>query len=189
MPNLLVIGLGNPGQEYANSRHNMGFMVVDELSERLRIQFKPGKGDFWFAHAVRGDEVTTLVKPVTYMNRSGIAAVEALEHFAVEAKDVVIVLDDFALPLGTLRIRPGGSDGGHNGLASIIYHLQSDEIARVRCGIRKEVMPPKGMTAEFVLDPFESDEQVQVRVMVERAADAIGEIQRSGLERAMGMFN
>jgi len=189
VPTLLVIGLGNPGQEYANSRHNLGFMVADELSRKLRIQFRPGRGDFWFARAVNNEMATVLVKPVTYMNRSGTAVVEALDQFAARPEDVIVVLDDFALPLGTLRIRPSGSDGGHNGLASVIYHLLTDEVVRVRCGIRREVMPPKESSADFVLAPFEPDEEVLVRPMVERAADAVLEVQRSGLERAMGIYN
>ena len=189
MGSTLVVGLGNPGPEYAGTRHNVGFMVADELSRRLNLRFTPGKGEFWFAVDGRGDERMLVVKPVTYMNRSGSAVVEALEQFCLSAAEVVVVVDDFALPLGTLRLRPGGSDGGHNGLASIIYSLQTDEFPRIRCGIRKEVMPPKELTADFVLSPFEPDERGAVEAMVGRAADAVQEIQRSGLERAMGIFN
>jgi len=185
----LIVGLGNPGPVYAGTRHNVGFMVVDVLANRLHLQFRPGRGDFWYAGVARGEEVMTLVKPVTYMNRSGEAVVDALEQFGFPVSDLVVVVDDFALPLGTLRLRPGGSDGGHNGLASIIYRLQSDQFPRIRCGIRTEVLPPKDQTADFVLSPFALEERSTVEAMIARAADAAQDIQRSGLERAMGLFN
>jgi len=181
--------LGNPGPEYAGTRHNAGFMVVDELCRRSGIRLRPGKGDFWYTSIGSADDVMVLVEPVTYMNRSGNAVSEALEQFALSLSDLVVIVDDFALPLGTLRLRPGGSDGGHNGLASIIYTLQAEQFARVRCGIRKEIMPPKEMTVEFVLSPFDQDEQAIVGSMIGRAADAVQEMQRSGLEHAMGLFN
>jgi peptidyl-tRNA hydrolase, PTH1 family len=185
----LIVGLGNPGAEYAGTRHNTGFMVVDLLAQRHRLQFRPARGDYWYATLARGDDVMTLVKPVTYMNRSGSAVIQALEQFGFSVGDLVVVVDDFALPLGVLRLRPGGSDGGHNGLASIIYSLQDDQFARIRCGIRQDVMPPKDQTAQFVLAPFDPAEHSAVAAMIDRAADAAQEIQRSGLERAMGLFN
>ena len=164
-------------------------MVVDELCRRLGVRLRPGRGDFWYAAAGEEDGAIVLVEPVTYMNGSGTAVLEAVQQFALPLSDVVVVVDDFALPLGTLRIRPGGSDGGHNGLASIIYNLQSDQFARVRCGIRKESMPPKELAADFVLSPFDPEEMAAVTSMTGRAADAVEEIHRSGLERAMGLFN
>jgi PTH1 family peptidyl-tRNA hydrolase len=185
----IVVGLGNPGAEYVRTRHNAGFMVVDELCRRLGVLLKPGRGDFWYATAGVGDGAIVLLEPVTYMNGSGAAVSDALRQFSLPLSDVVVIVDDFALPLGMLRIRPGGSDGGHNGLASVIYHLQSDQFARVRCGIRKEMMPPKDLAADFVLSPFDPDELDAVMSMTGRAADAVEEIHRSGLERAMGLFN
>lgn len=189
MGSLLVVGLGNPGPEYAGTRHNAGFMVVNELCRRSGVRLSPGKGEFWYAAAGHDDDVMILVEPVTYMNRSGNAVSEALAQFALSPSELVVVVDDFALPLGVLRLRPGGSDGGHNGLASVIYTLQADQFARVRCGIRKESMPPKDGAAAFVLSPFDVEEQSVAAMMVGRAADAVQEIQRSGLERAMGLFN
>ncbi len=189
MGSLLVVGLGNRGAEYAGTRHNAGFMVVEELCRRSGVRLSPGRGEFWSASAWHEDDAMVLVAPVTYMNRSGNAVSEALEQFSFSLSELVVIVDDLALPLGTIRLRPGGSDGGHNGLASIIYALQADQFSRVRCGIRKEVMPPKEMTADFVLSPFDAEELAIVRAMVGRAADAVQEIQRSGLERAMGIFN
>jgi peptidyl-tRNA hydrolase, PTH1 family len=186
---ILVVGLGNPGSEYAGTRHNAGFMVVEELARRARVRFRPGKGDFWYAPTSSSEGDVILVEPATYMNQSGTAVVEALDQFALTVSDMIVVVDDFALPLGSLRIRPGGTDGGHNGLASTIYQLSTEEFARLRCGIRKEVMPPKELTAEFVLTQFDVAERPTVETMVGRAADAIQELQRSGIERAMALFN
>jgi peptidyl-tRNA hydrolase, PTH1 family len=186
---LLVVGLGNPGPEYAGTRHNAGFMVVNELCRRSGVRLGPGKGGFWYASAGHGDNAMVLLAPVTYMNRSGEAVSEALTLFGRSREDLVVIVDDFALPLGMLRLRPGGSDGGHNGLASIVYALQTDQFARIRCGIRQEVAPLKEMAAAFVLSPFDAGEMAIVESMIGRAADAVQEIQRSGLERAMGLFN
>ncbi len=185
----LVVGLGNPGTEYAGTRHNAGFMVVEALARRAGVRLRPGRGEFWYAVAGREDETLFLMVPVTYMNQSGTAVVQALEHFGLPVSALVVVVDDFALPLGTLRIRTGGTDGGHNGLASVIYHLASDQFVRLRCGIRREVMPPKDLTAEFVLSRFDVAEGPVVEEMVGRAADAVQEIRRSGPERAMALYN
>jgi PTH1 family peptidyl-tRNA hydrolase len=185
----LVVGLGNPGTQYAGTRHNAGFMVVEALARRAGARFRPGRGEFWYAAAGQEDETLFLMEPVTYMNRSGTAVVQALEHFGLPVSALVVVVDDFALPLGALRIRTGGTDGGHNGLASVIYHLASDQFVRLRCGIRREVMPPKELTAEFVLSRFDVAEGPVVEEMVGRAADAVQEVQRSGAERAMALYN
>lgn len=189
MAPILVVGLGNPGAEYAGTRHNTGFMVVDELSRRANARLRPGQGDFWYARTGHGENAMLLLKPVTFMNQSGSAVLEALQLFALPVAALVVVVDDLALPLGALRLRPGGSDGGHNGLASVIYHLQADQFARVRCGIRREILPPKHETADFVLSPFDAGELPAVEEMIKRAADAVQEIQRSGMERAMGLCN
>ncbi len=185
MDPVIVVGLGNPGSEYEGTRHNIGFEVVDELTRRFKTSLKSGRGEYLFAS--RREFV--LVKPLTYMNNSGTAVVEALERFESSISSLIIVADDFALPLGTIRIRTKGSDGGHNGLASIIYQLNSNEFARVRCGIQKEVMPPKHRMAEFVLSPFEPEERDKVKEMVVQAADAAVECAVSGIARAMTRFN
>ena len=189
MATTLVVGLGNPGTQYAGTRHNVGFMVVEALARRAGVRFRPGRGEFWYAASGREGESLFLMEPVTYMNRSGTAVVQALEHFALPVSALVVVVDDFALPLGTIRIRTGGTDGGHNGLASVIYQLANDQFVRLRCGIRRELMPPKELTAEFVLARFDVAEGPVVEEMVGRSAAAVQEIQRSGPERAMALYN
>ena len=189
MDPLIVVGLGNPGSEYEETRHNIGFRVLDELSGRIRKHLRPGTYDCLWASSHVGDTELVLVKPLTYMNNSGIAVRDVLGHFSVSHEHLVVIVDDFALPLGALRIRTKGSDGGHNGLYSIIYHLGSDEFARIRCGIQRPVMPPKSMMADFVLSPFLPEERDAVNDMTRRAADAVLEIPGSGIARTMSRFN
>ena len=189
MESIVVVGLGNPGEEYHNTRHNVGFLVIDELCRRFKKNLKSGEGDYLLAHARIGDRAAILVKPLTYMNNTGIAVAEVLERFNTPQQHALVVADDFALPLGTLRIRTKGSDGGHNGLYSVIYHLNTNKFPRVRCGIKKDVMPPKTEMADFVLSPFEDDEHERVKDMVGRAADAVTEFATSGIARTMNRFN
>jgi PTH1 family peptidyl-tRNA hydrolase len=186
---VLIVGLGNPGTEYAETRHNVGFMVLDELSAKLKAPFKAGKGNYLAALSHTGRRRVVLLKPLTYMNNSGMAVSEALEHFDVRLEEMAIICDDFALPLGVLRIRQKGSDGGHNGLYSIIYQLNSIEFTRIRCGIRKETMLLKSPMAEFVLSRFDPEEIKPVQAMVGRAAQAALEFAEHGIARTMNKFN
>lgn len=189
MDTCLIVGLGNPGREYEGTRHNLGFDVADLCALKLRCSWKPGKGDYLIAAPSGGQGLLTVAKPMTYMNNSGQAVVELLERHPVSPNRLLVVVDDLALPLGSIRMRPRGSDGGHNGLRSIIYHLGSDEFPRLRCGIRREATPSGESSAEFVLSRFEPDERDTVTDMVERAAGACVEFAEAGLERAMNRFN
>jgi peptidyl-tRNA hydrolase, PTH1 family len=187
---MLVVGLGNPGTRYEGTRHNVGFEVADALAETCRSDFQAGKGDYVLARTRWADVPVVIVKPMTYMNDSGDAVRDALEHLAVPPERCLVVCDDFQLPLGTLRLRERGSDGGHNGLYSIIYQLQSEEFPRLRCGIASAHMPSdKSEMAAFVLSPFEPDEQAMVRVMIERARDACTSVLTRGIVPAMNEFN
>jgi peptidyl-tRNA hydrolase, PTH1 family len=186
---MLVLCLGNPGPRYLATRHNAGFMVADELARRDGAGFVPGRGDYWQADIRTGDRMLTLVKPVTFMNGSGQAAAQALEQVGADTERLLVVLDDIALPLGSLRIRASGSDGGHNGLRSVIASLGTEAIARLRCGIRPEAPPAGDALAGFVLSPFAPEERDAVRSMIVRAADAVSEAATSGLQRAMARFN
>jgi PTH1 family peptidyl-tRNA hydrolase len=184
------IGLGNPGSEYSGTRHNLGFAIIDELSERLRTPLREGEGDYLIASTRRGESELLLVKPLTYMNNSGFAVVEIKERFHLPLDRLLVVSDDFQLPLGRLRLRMKGSDGGHNGLHSVIYHLQSDEFARLRCGIASERMPArKTLMADFVLEPFAPDERPTVNQMIRRAADACLCVVDKGFAAAMNMYH
>jgi len=156
----LITGLGNQGNKYASTRHNAGFIALDNLALKLGIVFRPGRGDFYLASGKYKGEEFFLLKPTTYMNNSGIAVVQFFEsYFALEAdKDLLVVHDDFNIPLGTLRLRQKGSDGGHNGIASIMYHLNSDEFSRMRIGIGCNDIFKKDEFVDFVLSDFQPNE-------------------------------
>ena len=183
-----VVGLGNPGERYRRTRHNVGFMVVDALVARAG----GGKGHEEALAQVAGarlfgEEPLLLAKPLTFMNRSGAAVDRLLADHAGTPQDLLVVVDDVALELGRLRVRERGSHGGHNGLRSIIEALGSEEFARVRVGIRKGDVA--GDLAEYVLDAFPAEDVLVVREAVERAADAVECVLREGTVVAMNRFN
>jgi PTH1 family peptidyl-tRNA hydrolase len=185
-----VIGLGNPERRYIGTRHNIGFEVVDRLAQELRMQFKPGRGEFHIAQGSFREHSLVLVKPLTFMNESGIAVAEIREQFGARNEDLLVVCDDFQLPLGQLRLRLRGSDGGHNGLYSIIYHLQSEEFPRLRCGIASSTMPSdKNQMADFVLARFAAEELAIVNEMIPQAKDACLYALTDGITKAMNVFN
>ncbi len=183
MDTIAIVGLGNPGSQYQETRHNVGFMVVSELCRRFRTSLRPGKGEYLVTRTNLEGVDVHLVAPMTFMNNSGVAVAEILDRYHLTFRELLVVVDDFALPLGLLRFRMKGSDGGHNGLASIIYTLNSDEFPRLRCGIGNAAMPQETDMAPFVLSPFGQDEIPQVNDMVKRAADACIEFARTGHAR------
>jgi PTH1 family peptidyl-tRNA hydrolase len=164
-------------------------MVADELARRAGAGFTPGRGEYWTSEIVLAGRAVTLVKPVTFMNNSGLAARQVLEACGLTAEALLVVLDDVALPLGALRVRASGSDGGHNGLGSVIATLGTERIARLRCGIRPEIPPPAESLADFVLSPFAPGELEAAQSMIVRAADAVSEAATSDIQRTMARFN
>ena len=186
----LIVGLGNPGTEYHWTRHNVGFLVADQLAAIARTPFQAGKGEYWLAQCSLKNVGFTVLKPVTTMNNSGIAVFEYIEQHNIALEHLLIVCDDFQLPLGTIRLRKNGSDGGHNGLGSIIYHVQSDQFARLRCGIGSASMPQERTAKkDFVLDVFPASEWNVVGTMVERARDACLSFMMDGVDQAMNRYN
>jgi len=186
-----LFGLGNPGSEYDGTRHNIGFSIVDALCEEFSIRLRPGKGDYLVGTAsYRGTECC-LVKPLTYMNNSGIAVQDVVGRQRLRLEDILIMCDDFQLPLGKLRTRPGGSDGGHNGLYSVMVHLGTHNFPRLRCGIAgpPEMPARKSEMAKFVLTVFTRNELPVVHQMVNRARDAALTFLSEGLTTAMNKFN
>lgn len=187
---LLVAGLGNPGAAYERTRHNVGFMVVEELARRSRARFRPGPGPWLHCGVTVSGIEAQLVVPTTYMNLSGPAIAQAAAAVGASASETLVIFDDFQLPLGSLRLRLRGSDGGHNGIASVIEALGTLDVPRLRCGIASAHLPTdKDLMADFVLEPFEPDEVEAVRQMVLRAADAVETVLRSGWNVAMNEFN
>ncbi len=185
----MIVGLGNVGRDYEDTRHNVGFMVVDLVASKTKKTFRAGKGEYFFSEMRHAGEDVVLLKPTTFMNNSGIAVKDAVERFAVDPADLLVVYDDFNIPLGKLRLRKGGSDGGHNGVYSVIYHLNDDCFPRLRCGIgTAEVVPGRDM-ADFVLSKFEAAENADMEKMVADAADAVFVFINSGIQAAMNRFN
>ena len=185
----LIVGLGNPGAEYEWTRHNLGFMLVDLLAREAGAQVKRRDCRALVGHASVEGEKVLLVKPQTYMNLSGesVACLLAKEEEARPAKDLIVVSDDLALPFGTIRLRPRGSAGGHNGLKSIIAALKTEEFTRLRIGIKPE--HPLSDTKRYVLDDFPRSERETVAKILERSADALHAVIRDGIEKAMATYN
>lgn len=178
----LVAGLGNPGREYERTRHNVGFMVVDALARRAGAEF--AHDPKWNADVARVGAVT-LMKPMTFMNLSGESVGDFCRFFKLESRQALVVIDDVALPLGRLRLRPGGSPGGHNGLESVLMHLGTEIVPRLRMGIGAA----KNSLTGHVLGRFSSTEQPALDEAVDRAADAVEFAQANGFEAAMNKFN
>lgn len=182
-----VVGLGNPGKKYQATRHNLGFLVVDELAARQSIAVQKEICGVLTGHWVQGGETILLGKPQTYMNRSGPAVAELLRYFRGTAEDLVLIYDDVDLPFGRIRIRTHGSAGGHRGLVSIIENLAGVPFSRIRIGIGR---PPDGVeTADYVLQPFDAEQSTQVEDLVHKAADAVIALLNDGPEVAMREFN
>jgi PTH1 family peptidyl-tRNA hydrolase len=178
-----IFGLGNPGSRYALTRHNAGFMVVDKLAARLGFRFRTFIDREVARRQFSGDELV-LVKPLLYMNESGVVVRKQLER---KPDDMLVVCDDMALPFGRLRLRPAGSDGGHNGLGSIIMHLGRSDFPRLRVGIDAPARSSEGIN--HVLERFPSAQEELLPEVLERAADACIAVVTQGIERAMNRFN
>lgn len=185
----LIVGLGNPGSKYELTRHNIGFIVIDFFAEYLNIRFKEGKGDWLEAKGSTSDEEVLLLKPMTYMNNSGIAVKEFMDRNEIENKDVLVIVDDFQIPLGTVRVRKGGSDGGHNGLSSIIYNLISDEFPRMRVGIGKDEPLKKDDFIDFVLGIFDKEEIEKIKKLMPVYISCIKSFITDGVTKTMNTYN
>jgi PTH1 family peptidyl-tRNA hydrolase len=182
----LIVGLGNPGRDYEHTRHNVGFQVTEELARRYRVTLKNHAK--WKARAVKipdiGDGVL-LAEPTTFMNLSGWAVRELATFHKLAPSDLLIIYDDADLPLGRLRLRPGGSAGGHNGLKSIIQELATSEFPRLRVGVGRQ----EGELRNHVLGRFDADEKPQIDRAVQRAADAAEVFVRESILAAMNKYN
>lgn len=184
----LLVGLGNPGDQYENTRHNVGFLVVDELADRAKVPVQKLKYRALTNTTTIGDQKVLLMKPITYMNLSGEAVRQAVDFYKVPADHVLVVSDDTALAVGRLRIRKGGSAGGHNGLKNIIQHLGTDQFPRVRLGVGEKPHPDYDL-ADWVLGKFQGEDKKAMDAAVKKAADAIECILDQGLDKGMNRFN
>jgi len=183
----LVVGLGNPGEKYQSTRHNLGFLVIDQLARQKNISIDRNICNALIGEGLNNGEKLILAKPQTFMNRSGIAVHALLNEFFGSAVDLMVVYDDLDLPFGRIRIRPSGSAGGHRGIVSITESLAGAAFSRVRVGISR---PPQGMdTVDYVLEPFTAAEVSELPEQIVRVAAAIEAVLKDGIERAMEIFN
>jgi len=185
----LIAGLGNPGSKYKLTRHNIGFIILDYLAEFLSIDFKAGKGDWYGASGKIGNNDFYLMKPVTYMNDSGIAVSDFVNKSGIKPEDILVVQDDFQLQLGTIRVRPNGSDGGHNGIYSIIYHLNTMDFPRMRAGIGRKTDLKKEEYIDFVLSEFSDDEKEIIKTLLPFYKNCIFTFIEKGIKETMNSFN
>lgn len=184
----LIVGLGNPGKEYLNTRHNVGFWAVEEIARRHGLSFgtKAERKALTADGVINGRRVL-LAKPQTYMNLSGEAVRGLADFYKIEIADIMILCDDLDLPLGTLRLRQEGSHGGQNGVRSIIQHLGTSVFCRAKIGIGRP--PGKMPAAAYVLQAFKGDDEILARQVIDRAADAVETWLRDGIELAMTRHN
>ena len=188
----LLVGLGNPGPQYRDTRHNVGFWVIDEIARRLSLDAAWRERDEALVAKKAGGPI--LVKPMTFMNLSGFAVSRVRQFFQIEPADILVIFDEAALPLGRLRARRGGSEGGHNGLRSVIEQLGTTAVPRLRIGVGRPSTPlgasdERRPLADHVLSKFDPDERDTIEAATLRAADAAEMFVAEGIERVMSAFN
>ena len=184
---IAIIGLGNPGKEYANTRHNIGFNTIDLLAKENNILINKIKFKSVYGEGFINGEKVLLMKPQTYMNNSGIAVMELFNFYKLPIENIIVIVDDVDIEFGQLRIRKKGSAGTHNGLKSIIYHLQNENFPRIKIGIGK---PKENQNlANFVLGKFTKEERQEIDITIGNAVLAIESIIKEDIDMAMNKFN
>jgi PTH1 family peptidyl-tRNA hydrolase len=183
----LVVGLGNPGKGYAYTRHNLGFLVLDRLLQKRRGKYTEEKSDYVLATVRIASMHIRFAKPLTYMNLSGRAVKGLMGAYSVLPSELLVVTDDFAIPFGTMRLRLAGSDGGHNGLASIVETIGTEDFPRLRMGIGP--IPPNKPAEEFVLETFAKEELDRLDDFLKLGSDCLEAVFYEGLTLAMNKFN
>ena len=183
----LIIGLGNPGKLYENTRHNIGFEVIDALAEKWSAPLNQSKFNGMFAVVHRPEGKVVLLKPLTYMNLSGECVRPLMDYYDIDVEDIVVIYDDLDLETGKLRLREKGSAGGHNGIKSLIQHLGTQQFNRIRIGVSR---PPAGMkVADYVLSKFTKDDEAVVQDAVKKSVDAVEASLSKPFIEVMNQFN
>ncbi len=183
----LVVGLGNPDRKYENTRHNAGFVTIDALSDKLQVKVDRIKYKSLCGSAVIGGKKVLLMKPSTYMNNSGAAVTEAMNFYKIPPQNVIVILDDISLDVGKMRIRRKGSDGGHNGMKSIIYLSGSDQFPRIKMGVGSK--PAQWDLADWVLSEFTSSEAKMLSEAADKACHAVELMITDNIDKAMNLYN
>lgn len=185
--NFIFVGLGNIGEKYKNTRHNIGWLLVDKLVQKYNLTFKAGKGDYYYADLSLYGKNIMIALPTTYMNNSGQAIKQIINKYKIKPIDVCILVDEYNFPIGKIHLKATGSDGGHNGISSVIYELETSEFMRLRLGIDKKFGP--GELIDYVLSEFNDDEKIEVEKMLENGVKAVEHIIKAGFQRAMSEIN
>ena len=182
----LIIGLGNPGKEYENTRHNTGFMVLDRLSEKLNIEMTQNKFKGLYGKSKYKGEDVILLKPQTYMNLSGESVRQVMDFFKINQEDILVIYDDLDLPVGKIRLRQSGSAGGHNGIKSIIEHIGGQDFKRIRVGIDRHPYIP---VVDYVLGKFTSEQEAQLQPAMDFAVKAAKDFITMDFNKVMSLYN
>ena len=183
----IVVGLGNSGTKYENTRHNAGFIAVDRLAQKLGVKIDRIKYKSLVTTCTIGDKKVLLMKPSTYMNNSGLAVTEAMNFYKIPPENVIVLFDDISLDVGKMRIRRKGSDGGHNGIKNIIYLSGSDRFPRIKIGVGHK--PEKWDLADWVLSRFTESEQKVLEETADKAAQAVELMLDGQIDKAMNLYN
>jgi PTH1 family peptidyl-tRNA hydrolase len=184
----LIVGLGNPGKDYAHTRHNAGFRALDILAQKLNCKVDKGKFQGIYGQTKYGDNKLYLLKPLTYMNLSGQSVLQLSAYFHIPPERIIVLFDDISLPPGRLRIRPNGSAGGHNGIKSIIAQVGSQEFPRVKIGVGAKPSADRDL-ADWVLSAFSAQEEKALAFSLDKAADAALTIVEKGIYEAANLYN
>lgn len=182
-----VLGIGNPGSEYEQTKHNVGFLILDEYVHKKKLNFIPSNEDYYYAGSESSASPFILIKPTTYVNLTGMAAVSIVDNFDIDIKDFLVISDDINLPKGEVRLRKSGGDGGHNGLASIIYHLNTDQFPRIRFGIGGDF--EHGEMADYVLSKFSDEELKELKTSFNICIDLIDKFVNEGSKNMFEFYS
>ena len=183
----VIVGIGNPGSRYKNNRHNVGFQFLDFFVKKKLLSFKASKFDYLFTEGEFSGNPFVLIKPVTFVNLSGVAVLNCVNNFDVNVKDLLIVIDDVNLETALIRIRKSGGDGGHNGLKSIIYHLNSNEFPRLRIGVGKDFKV--GQLSDYVLTDFNENEHLKLCKSFDLSIQLIESFVADGYDKMLNTFS
>ena len=183
----LIVGIGNPGSRYKNNRHNVGFQFLDFFVTKKLIRFRASKFDYHFVEGEFSGKPFVLIKPDTYVNNSGLAVLDCIDHYKIDVNEVLVVVDDINLSLADIRIRKSGGDGGHNGLSSIIYHLQSNNFSRLRIGIGNDF--ESGNLVNHVLSDFDKNELMQLEKSFEISEQLAESFISDGYDKMLSTFS
>ena len=184
----LIVGLGNPGKNYEFTRHNAGFLTLDHIASELDTEINNLKNNALVADVVINNHRCLLVKPQTFMNNSGTAVRDIAKFYQIPPEKIVVIFDDISLPCGKLRIRRKGTDGGHNGIKSIIYHLNSDQFPRIKIGVGAKPNPEYDL-ADWVLSKFSKDDTEQLKAAITKATEVLPFILDGEIDKAMNKAN